>query len=125
MLGYHTPPQEQTHPHEQTSPLSRHPPEQTPPQGRACWEIRSTRGRYASYWNAVLFWMDFKASVGHATKLSDRKSKEVTQQSDRKAEVLPCVHIPQLAYRENKRDASANMSVFNISVYGLELVPCQ
>ena len=36
-----------------------HPPEQTtpgvdPPWRRACWEIRSTRGRYASYWNAIL-----------------------------------------------------------------------
>ena len=27
----------------------------TPPQCRACWEIRSTRRRYASYWNAILF----------------------------------------------------------------------
>ena len=25
-----------------------------PPRHRACWEIRSTRGRYASYWNASL-----------------------------------------------------------------------
>ena len=25
------------------------------PQRRACWEIRSTRGWYASYWNAFLF----------------------------------------------------------------------
>ena len=24
------------------------------PRCRACWEIRSTRGRYASYWNAIL-----------------------------------------------------------------------
>ena len=32
------------------------PHEQTPPPGsRACWEIRSTSGRYASYWNAILF----------------------------------------------------------------------
>ena len=28
----------------------------TPPQRRTCWEIRSTRGRYASYWNAILFY---------------------------------------------------------------------
>ena len=27
----------------------------SPPPHRACWEIRSTRGRYASYWNAILF----------------------------------------------------------------------
>ena len=55
-------PQEQTPP-----PGSRHPPEQTPPgadippradtplQRRACLEIRSMRGRYASNWNAILF----------------------------------------------------------------------
>ena len=74
-----TPPQEQTPPPEQTPPRSRHPradtpqeqtppweqthspPEQTPPprsrhppRHRACWEIRSTSGRYASYWNAIL-----------------------------------------------------------------------
>ena len=71
-----TPPQEQTPlpsgadtPQEQTPPPgSRHPPEQTPPgadipppradtplQRRACLEIRSMRGRYASNWNAILF----------------------------------------------------------------------
>ena len=37
-------------PWEQT-PGSRHPP----PPLSACWEIRSTRGRYASYWNAILY----------------------------------------------------------------------
>ena len=45
MLGY---------PPEQTLPGSRHPWEQTPPWRRACWEIQSIRGRYASYWNAFL-----------------------------------------------------------------------
>ena len=25
------------------------------PWSRSCWEIRSTSGRYASYWNAILF----------------------------------------------------------------------
>ena len=46
--GIHTPsPQEQTH-REQT------PWEQTPPLRSACWEIRSTSGRYASYLNAYL-----------------------------------------------------------------------
>ena len=34
-------------------PRSRH-PRGRPPWCRACWEIRSTRGRYASYWNAIL-----------------------------------------------------------------------
>ena len=59
MLGYHHPP-----PPEQTLP-SRHPlPRSRPrracttwrrhPPCSACWEIRSTRGRYASHWNAFL-----------------------------------------------------------------------
>ena len=43
-------PWEQTPLQEQTPPKSRH-----PPQCRACWEIRSTHRRYASYWNAILF----------------------------------------------------------------------
>ena len=30
-------------------------PEADPPQSSVCWEIRATRGRYASYWNAYLF----------------------------------------------------------------------
>ena len=36
----------------QGGPLA--PPAGRPP-GRACWEIRSMRGQYASYWNAILF----------------------------------------------------------------------
>ena len=31
------------------------PPGADTPPCRACWEIRSTRGRYASYWNAILY----------------------------------------------------------------------
>ena len=64
-------------PHGSRHPQSRHPPEQTPPprsrqpppeqtppksrppHRRACWEIRSTRGRFASYWNAILFLVAF------------------------------------------------------------------
>ena len=30
-----------------------------PPLRSACWEIRSTSGRYASYWNAILFSWNF------------------------------------------------------------------
>ena len=53
-LGSDTPPLDQSAP-----PGSRHPPDQSPPpqeqtpRHRACWEIRSTRGRYASCWNAT------------------------------------------------------------------------
>ena len=32
----------------------------TPPWHRACWEIRSTRGPYASYWNTILFKIRFE-----------------------------------------------------------------
>ena len=55
-----TPPQSR-HPPEQTPPGTRHPPGTRPPPGpdpalcSACWEIQSTRGWYASYWNAYLF----------------------------------------------------------------------
>ena len=40
------------HPLDQAPP----PPDQAPPNppSRACWEIRSVSGRYASYWNAIL-----------------------------------------------------------------------
>ena len=45
-------------PWEQTPPGSRHPlpplREQTSPLHSACWEVRSTSGRYASYWSALL-----------------------------------------------------------------------
>ena len=65
MLGY---PQRADPPQKQTSPRAgTHPPlgAGTPPgsrpsrsrhpaRRRACWEIQSTRGRYASYWNAIL-----------------------------------------------------------------------
>ena len=38
-----------------TPPGSRHPPRADTPLHSACWEIRSTSGRYASYWNAIFF----------------------------------------------------------------------
>ena len=44
-------PPKQTPPWEQTSPRTR----QTPPPREADCSIRSTSGRYASYWNAFLF----------------------------------------------------------------------
>ena len=44
-------PQEHNTPRPDTPPR----PDTTPPQNRACCKIRSMRGRYASYWNAILF----------------------------------------------------------------------
>ena len=38
------------------TPLGTHTPlGRYTPRSSACWEIRATRGRYASYWNAFLF----------------------------------------------------------------------
>ena len=54
MLGYHpqqqvSPPWQGRPPPSKETPLAR----QTPLRS-ACWEIWSTSGRYASYWNAIL-----------------------------------------------------------------------
>ena len=49
------PPWEQT-PRDQTPPRSRHPPGPDSPR-EADASIRSMSGRYASYWNAYLYWM--------------------------------------------------------------------
>ena len=35
-------------------PVPGTPQYQAPPRSSACWEIRSTSGRYASCWNAIL-----------------------------------------------------------------------
>ena len=43
------------HPPEQTCPKGDNLPEQTPPNREADSGIQSTRGQYASYWNAFLF----------------------------------------------------------------------
>ena len=48
-----TPPWGADPPWEQTAPETNTPPEDTPLRS-ACWEIRATSGRYASYWNTYL-----------------------------------------------------------------------
>ena len=52
MLGY---PRGPGTPPDQAPPPTRYPPDQAPPWISACWGIWSTSGRYASYWNAILF----------------------------------------------------------------------
>ena len=55
-----TPPQSRP-PRADTPSGSRHPPPRADSlRCRACWEIRSTHGRYASYWNAILFYCFLK-----------------------------------------------------------------
>ena len=57
----YTPQTRYTPPGPDTPPRTRYsPPDQVHPRHRACWEIRSTRGRYASYWNAFLLQRNFK-----------------------------------------------------------------
>ena len=46
-LDHVHPPWDQVHPQDQVHP----------PGSSACWEIRATSGRYASYWNAYLFFL--------------------------------------------------------------------
>ena len=57
---------DQVHPPTRYTPWTRYTPQTrytpgpgTPPGSSACWEIRSTSGRYASYWNAFLFHIIF------------------------------------------------------------------
>ena len=73
--GADAPPGTDTHPWEQTPPGADTCPQQTPhPSGSsACWEIRATSGRYASYWNAYLLSMVFtlaKASLASTACLT-------------------------------------------------------
>ena len=49
------PPLEPDTPPRADPPISRPPRQTPPPLHSACWEIRATSGRYASYWNAYLF----------------------------------------------------------------------
>ena len=66
--GANTPSRNQT-PREHTPP-----PGADPPLRSACWEIRATSGRYASYWNAYLFCYYFSSTQSlslHSTTLYD------------------------------------------------------
>ena len=60
------------HPPRVDTPQSRHPPRADTPH-RACWEIRSMRGWYASYWNAILSHMFF---FQNTLSYSKKKRKE-------------------------------------------------
>ena len=100
----------QTPPPRQVTPLGRHPPgrhprgkadtplaRQTPPSKEppslrtACLEIRSTSGRYASYWNAILFY-----GVIH-TKLYQRlKYLDAIAITDAHCEQTLRVHLQKL-----------------------------
>ena len=41
------------------NPPGQTPPDRHPPPRSACWELLATKGRYASYWNAHLFLIEF------------------------------------------------------------------
>ena len=63
--GRHPPRTIQTPPQDQTDTPPG--PGRHPHQCRACWEIRSTRGWYASYWNAFLFHLYFQAAMADSS----------------------------------------------------------
>ena len=76
MLGYHPPGPGIPRSQDQAPPRPGTPPEpDTPPGTRhprlcsACWEIRSTSGRYASYWNAILLFLVFMRCEGQNDKI--------------------------------------------------------
>ena len=47
-------------PRDQVPPPPHQPWDQVHPPSSACWEIQATSRRYASYWNAFLFKLNFK-----------------------------------------------------------------
>ena len=57
-------------------PPSRYTPWQVHPQSSACWEIRATSGRYASYLNASLSFHDFKI---HNSKMANGNTLRVSR----------------------------------------------
>ena len=56
-LGADTPQEQPPPPRADTSPWSRY------PLRSACWEIRATTGRHASYWNAYLFLLNLEKKI--------------------------------------------------------------
>ena len=72
------------------TPLTRH-----PPRCRACLEIRSTRGRYASYWNAILFGKNFAENCMKMKEIGPRgeqcvPSAPIRYTNDKNFETLFC-----------------------------------
>ena len=51
---------------------------QAPPRSRAYWEIRSTSGRYASYWNAILFHRLFHCTACFTISFASSKEQHCT-----------------------------------------------
>ena len=51
------------------------PPKVHSPWSSACWEIRATSGRYASYWNAFLFFDIFRFRASFRSVWMDLKRK--------------------------------------------------
>ena len=54
------------------------------PQPRACWDRRSTRGRYASYWNAILLMV-----CSHLETLLSRQSSHEAHEAQSRRPTRP------------------------------------
>ena len=78
--GWYTPSPWQIHPPadtpQQVHPLAGTSPPEVHPQSSACWEIRATSGRYASYLNAFLSFHDFKI---HNSKIANGNTLRVSR----------------------------------------------
>ena len=70
-------PRGQVHPPGQVHPRQVPPGQVHNPGSSACWEIWVTSGRYASYWNAFLFYRIISISVHSGTDLSSKYLESV------------------------------------------------
>ena len=122
-LGKETPWQGRNPPGKETTPWQGRPPHS------ACWEIRSTSGRYASYWNAILFSCSlgdrsFKKNRWDCATLGNQLNKQADKQTD--IQTMKC-HTDILAMCQKLScrgtlDLASNRKVIRFAV-GLRSVP--
>ena len=115
------PPQEQTPPREQTHPpgadtpppKTRHSPPgaDTPHPREADSSIRSTSGRYASYWNAFLLWLIFHCQTRIQTWIRTRIPNPMNTLYY--AELFPLHEFGSLSL------------IVTVPILGMDLCPCK
>ena len=76
----------------QTPPQGAGPPGAESPLHSACWEIRPTSGRYASYWNAYLFSFNFTEAISSVQEQDKRTSQGQpgTEAGDGSSQPIKC-----------------------------------
>ena len=68
----------------QPPPRAGTPPGAVTPRHKACWEIRSTRGRYAPYWNAILCFSSFSNNQNDHVLIANVVNKITFKEKHRK-----------------------------------------